>query len=131
MRDFAAEKNVAQIRDGISGDVHEIYFRLPTNEERAAYQNGLFQRSGRKLLTRVLENRIKFGGRIIVGFKKGTIGINGQPFSSEPEDPAYREDWKNLLIQSAPDIVSAVAVTAFEGTGNVAAEVEIEVPLEE
>lgn len=130
MRDFAAAKNTVEIRDGLSGDDHEIYYRMPTNEERAAYQNSAFARSGNRLKARLYENRIKFGSRIITGFKKGSLGIGGKPFSSDESDPDYRADWKDLLVQHAGDIVSSVAVTVFESTG-VAREAELDVPLDE
>jgi len=127
MRDLAS-KNTAKINDGISGDIHEIYYRAPTNEERSAYLNGAVKRSGKKLIPKVFETRIKFGSAIITGFKKGTIGIEGQVFSSDPNDPDYREDWKAQLVNQAGDIVAAVAVCAFEAT---AADQETESPLDE
>ncbi len=130
MRDFAAERNILDIQDGITGDVHEIYYRMPTNEERAAYQNGVFERRGQKLKSRVFENRLKFGSRIISGFTKGTLGIDGKLFSSDPSDPEYRQDWKDLLTRYAGDIVASVAASVFEATG-ASREAEPESPLEE
>lgn len=130
MRDLTAQKNIVEIQDGISGDVHEIYYRTPTAEEIASYTNGMFERCGRKIKIRLIENRLKFGGRIITGFKKGTLGCDGKAFSSDSADPDYREDWKEQLIAKAPDVVSAVAVVAFESTG-VSREAELDGPLEE
>lgn len=130
MRDFAAERNILDIQDGITGDVHEIYYRMPTNEERAAYQNGVFERRGQKLKSRVFENRLKFGSRIISGFTKGTLGIDGRLFSADPSDPDYRQDWKDLLVRYAGDIVASVAASVFEATG-ATREGEPESPLEE
>lgn len=130
MRDLSALQNTAQIQDGMSGDVHEIHYRNPSVEEIAAYGNGLFERRGRALRSRAVQNRLKYGSRIIVGFRKGTIGCDGRPFSSDPHDPDYREDWKELLVKNAPDIVCAVAMAAFESTG-VSREAELEPPLDE
>lgn len=129
MRDFAAERNVLEIQDGITGDVHEVWYRMPTNEERAAYQNGVFERRGQKLRSRIFENRLKFGARIITGFAKGTIGIDGKPISPDPNDPDFRQDWKDLLVRHAGDIVASVAVSVFESTG-ASREAEPESPLE-
>lgn len=129
MRDFAAERNVLEIQDGISGDVHEIYYRMPSNEERAAYQNGAFERRGNRIKSRLFENRLKFGARLITGFRKGTIGIDGKAFSSDSSDPDYRQDWKELLVRHAGDIVASVAAGVFENTGT-AREAEPDVPLE-
>ncbi|MFZ2447494.1 MAG: hypothetical protein WAW37_14155 [Syntrophobacteraceae bacterium] len=130
MRDFAAERNILDIQDGITGEVHEIRYRMPTNEERAAYHNGVFERRGQKLKSRIFENRLKFGSRIITGFTRGTLGIDGKAFSSDPNDPDYRQDWKDLLVRHAGDIVASVAASVFEATG-AAREAEPESPLEE
>jgi hypothetical protein len=130
MRDFSADRNVIEIQDGISGDIHEIYYRLPTNEERASYQSNLISRRGKKIQTRIFETRIKFGGKLVTGFRKGTLGIEGKAFASDSTDPDYREDWKELLLKFAPDVIASVAVTAFEATG-VQREPEDDVPLDE
>ncbi len=102
---------------------------MPTNEERAAYQNGAFERRGQKLRSRIFENRLKFGARIITGFRKGTLGVGGKTFSSEPDDPDYRQDWKDLLLLHAGDVVASIAVAVFENTGPVR-KADLEVPLE-
>lgn len=125
MLDLGAQRNVVEIRDGISGTVHEMHYRPPTNAEIASYQSGLFERKGRKLKNRVHETRVKYGLKILTGFKKGSLGINGKPFSCDPEDPDYRADWKELLSQGAPMIIAAVAQAAFEGTGVAQDDVEL------
>ncbi|MHC1727955.1 MAG: hypothetical protein AB9866_18460 [Syntrophobacteraceae bacterium] len=130
MRDFAAERNTLEIHDGTSGDVHEIHYRMPSNEERAAYQNGAFERRGQKIRSRIFENRLKFGARIITGFRKGTLGIDGKAFSADSDDPDFRQDWKDLLMRHAGDVVACVGACIFESTGS-AREAELEVPLEE
>lgn len=129
MRDLTA-KNTIEINDGISGDVHEIYYRTPTNEERAAYLAGAVQRKGKKILNRVFENRLKFGAKIITGFKKGTIGKDGKAFSCDENDEDYREDWMDLLVSEAGDIVAAVGASVFEMTGAAQAE-DQSLPLDE
>lgn len=117
MRDFAAEKNVIEVTDGISGDVHEIHFRKPTSKEIASFQAKLFERKGKKIINRAHATRLEFGTEIITGFKPGTLGINGVAISPVASDPGYRADWKDLLAENAPDIVAAVAQQVFEGTG--------------
>lgn len=128
MRDLTAAKNVIEINDGASGDVHEIYYRMPTNEERAAYQNSVFAVKGRKVKARIFENRLKFGARVITGFRKGTLGIDGKPFACEENDPDYRADWKDQLVRNAGDIVTSVGAFVFEGTGRQSEDVDLEAP---
>lgn len=129
MRDLAERRHVAVIFDGQSGDSHEIYYRRPTTEELAGYQNGMLRRSGKRVLLKTFEQRLAMGRRVITGIKKGTLGYEGRPFSSEPDDPDYREDWLSILVSEAPDIVAAVAVAAFESTG--VSREEVEIPLDE
>lgn len=117
MRDLSAEKNIIEIADGLSGDVHEFYYRKPTAQEIATHQAGLFERKGKKVTNRVHSTRISSGLKIITGFKPGTIGINGVAISPVPGETGYREDWKTLIGGHASDIVAAVAQQVFEGTG--------------
>ncbi|MEN6477856.1 MAG: hypothetical protein ABFC75_07710 [Rectinema sp.] len=131
MRDLAAEKFVAEITDGRSGDTHELYYRQPSNEEIAAYQARLVTRRGNKLTMNIHETRLKYGAKILTGFKKGTIGLNGRAISSEEIDPDYYADWKKVLVEKAPDLVCAVAIAAFDGTGLKQEAAEIEAPLED
>ncbi len=130
MRDFASERNVLDIQDGITGDVHQIFYRMPTNEERAAYQNGAFERRGQKIRSRIFQNRLKYGSRIITGFSKGSLGIEGKPFSSDSDDADFRQDWKELLVRHAGDIVASVAAAVFEATGAAQEAEQPENPLE-
>ena len=117
MRDLSSARNIIEITDGLSGDVHEFYYRRPTAQEMAAYQAGLFERKGKKVINRVYQTRIESGLKILTGFKPGTIGIDGVAISAVAGEQGYREDWKNLLGEHAPDIIAAVAQQIFEGTG--------------
>jgi hypothetical protein len=117
MRELNVQENTIEIQDGISGDVHAIRCRKPTMHEMAAYQAGLFERKGKKMINRIYQTRVEFGKKIITGFVKGTLGVDGQAFASDPADPQYREDWLDILCTMAPEIVAAVAMQAYEGTG--------------
>jgi len=116
MRDLNAKRNVLIVKDSASGDEHELYYRTPTNAEVTSYMASHIRRSGKKLIQTIYESRLKFGVLILEGFKKGTFGVDGCAFSSDPEDEDFRSDWKGLMAQNAGDIVSTVAVHAFEGT---------------
>lgn len=113
-----------RVNDPISDDVHELYYRAPTVKERSAYDASRFVRKGKKVINRTFETRLKFGLRILTGFKKGTFGIEGRAFSSDASDPAYREDWKALLETNAPDIVAELGRRVFEASENEGVEVE-------
>lgn len=115
MRDLNAQRNVAEITDPVSGDVHEIYFRPPTNSERIKYQAAFIKRSGRKVKVRVdgFMVHIQHGIQLITGFKKGTFGFDGKVFAADPDDADFRDDWREILEKHCPEIVAAVARCAF------------------
>lgn len=117
MRDLTTKANVMEIQDGVSGDTHEIYYRMPTNKERAAYSAALFERKGKKVKDNTFPTRLKFGRRICTGFKKGTFGVDGKAFASGQTDHDYRADWAELLEEGSPEVFVALAFQVFEGTG--------------
>jgi hypothetical protein len=114
MRDLTAERNAMPVQD-FFGDEHEIYFRNPTTTERMKYRAGMWERQDDKVVNKTASQRMVFGAAIIVGFKKGSLGADGKPIASDPADPDYREDWKDLLCAAAPDVVDLVAQQVFEG----------------
>lgn len=114
MRDITERTYKATVIDG--DEKHTFYYRRPNNKEIGAYQSSLFERKGNKIIPKAAETRTKFGARVLTGFEKGTLGANGKVFSSDPQDPDYRADWKEMLVEFVPDIVAAVGRYAFEGT---------------
>jgi hypothetical protein len=116
MRNLSNKIYTATIRDG--DEQHKIQYRRPTNKELHAYHAYLFKKEGNKIINRSGEARYKFGQMIITGFEPGTFGVEVDneliPLSCTPGDPGYREDWKQILCDSVPDIVSAVGQFAFE-----------------
>ena len=132
MRDLTLERNIARVIDGISGDVHEFFYRTPTLTEREAYEKAPVKRKGRKIVfEKMLPRRVKFAKRIVTGFKKGTFGADGKPFSSDPDDPDYRPDWLALIEKMAPECLAAVAQVAFEGTRAMTEGIDLEVEEDE
>jgi hypothetical protein len=116
MRDLqVSDKNVLEIFDTRSGTEMEIYYRTPTSKEEALYQARLVKRKGRKVILMTHATRVKFGRKIITGFKEGDFGIEGKPFSTDPESAIFREDWKELLEKTASDILNTLAFVVFEG----------------
>lgn len=116
MRDLkASEKNKLTINDSRSGTEIELYYRNPTTQEEVQYQSKLIKRQGKKVLINAFETRLEMGLKILIGFRDGSFGFDGKPISSEPTSPNYREDWKDLLKESAADIITVFAFHIFEG----------------
>ncbi len=126
MLDLNAKHNVAEITQ--HGTTHEFYYRTPLTDDVVGFQAEGLQRKGGKIINRLVQARIKFGALVLIGFKTGTIGFDGKAISSDPADKKnYRKDWKELLVQAAPQLVGAVGMAAFEGVsmGGQAQEMEI------
>ncbi len=116
MLDLNATRNVAEIT--MLGETHELYYRTPTTEELVGFQAEGLVRKGKKIANRLVAARLKYGARVLIGFKPGTIGFDGEAISSDPRDvhkKTYRKDWKELLVKGAPQLVVAVGQVAFEG----------------
>ena len=114
MLELNASRNVAEIT--MNGEIHELYYRTPTTEEMVGFQAEGLVRKGRKIVDRMVHARLKYGLRVLIGFKKGTIGFDGELISSDPADKKhYRKDWKELLGKAAPQLVAAVGQAAFDG----------------
>lgn len=123
MRELKSNKNILTISDAISGSKIEIYYRIPTASEIQAYMSRLIQRKGNKIKMNIADARLEFGLRILEGFRDGDFGIDGKPISSNPASEYYVDNWKELLKESAPDIIMLLAQTVFEGS-RVAKEIE-------
>jgi hypothetical protein len=119
MRDLTNEPNIFKIRDGVSGEVKEFIYRTPTAMEHQAYAaKSLGLRGNKAVISRkgIADARVEFGLKILIGIKDDQFGVGGKPISSDPQSPDYREDWKELLKQYAPDLISLFAVDVFDGT---------------
>lgn len=115
MRDLLAETNIIEIRDEIGGVVHEVYYRMPTTTERMQFQGRRFERRDNQIVDRTYAQQVTFGLAIMTGMKKGTLAAGGRQVATDENDPDYREDWKELLRQAAPEIPAVVGRTVFGG----------------
>jgi len=111
--------NSIRIKDPIGGGEIELYYRFPTTEERQQYSSSLFRARKGKVKTMVSETRQRFGKKILTGFRTGDFVLEEEGkelvFSSDKSSSDYREDWKALILNSAADIVEAMAYHVFEG----------------
>lgn len=116
MRDLKkSDKNIMRIKDTISNSEIELYYRTPLASEIAQYHSMLVKRKGGKIIMNPIQTRLEMGLKILTGFREGDFGYDGKPISSDPQSPYYREDWKELLRDTAADIIIAFAFNIFEG----------------
>lgn len=125
MRDLkSSDKNKLVISDARSGTEIELYYRSPTTQEEAAFQSKLLKRKGNKIVFNSHETRLEFGLKILTGFREGDFGFDGDVISSNPMSSNYTEDWKDRIKTGASDMVSALAMTVFEGARVSGADIE-------
>jgi hypothetical protein len=94
-----------------------LYYRLPTTEDRIGYANAQIVRQGNIVKNNMGEARIKYGLKILAGFKDGDFEKDDcQPMSSDPASPHYDPEWKARIRQYASDIVILLAIYAFDAS---------------
>jgi hypothetical protein len=103
--------------DRLSNSKITLFYRMPTTEERIKYSNEQIIRKDGKVKNNTGEARIKYGLAILTGFKDGDFEkAEGQPLSSDPKSSHYDPAWKTIIKQYASDIVSLLAVHAFDAS---------------
>lgn len=127
MRDLApGGKNLLKINDAVSGTKIELEYRMPTTQEMVQYQARQVHRANGKVILRPFETRLDYGIKILTGIRDGDFGYEGKPISCNPTSADYKENWKELLKESAADIVTTLAITVFEGARVDTGEIRIE-----
>ena len=115
MRDLAATRNVAMVKDAVGGTIHELFYRTPTTSERVRFRSQLFERKGNKIINRAFSTQEKFGAIVLEGFKKGSFSVEDKAISSDPGDPDFYDGWKEMIQAAAPELLAVVARIAFDG----------------
>jgi len=113
-RILGKNRQALAIEDPVSGSVITLYYRLPTPEERVAYQLAAYRLEGGERQFRLGETRLEYGLKLLVGFNSGDFLVE-EDGRQVPLDPARHGDWKERLAQEAPDLVSYLAQQVFEG----------------
>ncbi|WP_157468230.1 hypothetical protein [Desulfatibacillum aliphaticivorans] len=130
-RVFSDEPNKLTLQDNVSNSKIVLFYRNPTTAERAAYQNETVRRKGKKVEVRISQARLKYGEKILVGFRDGDFAReeNGKavPMASYPSSPNYVEDWKDQVMKNAADLVMLLAGHVFDSSAEVEEDDEPEI----
>lgn len=110
-----SDRNDLTIQDTISGSEIGLYYRLPSTKERVAFNKACFKQQNGKLVNQVVAARAAAGELVLTGFREGDFSFAGQPISSDPASPHYRKDWKQLVKETAGDLLITLGLTVFEG----------------
>ena len=127
-RRLSDEPNEMTFQDNLSGSEIVLQYRMPTTAERAGYTNESFQRKGRKLVSRQVETRLKYGAKILTGIREGDFEIKQDgkwaPISSDPGSDNYAEDWNDQVLKYGADLIELLAIRVFDAPVQVAEEDE-------
>jgi len=119
-----AEQNELNLFDSLSESSIRFYYRTPTTEERQGFSNLSVQRKGRKIKMNQAAARLKYGLRIITGFREGdfvrTVNGKDEVYSSDPKSSKYLPTWKDELKNGASDLIMMLGGFVFEGSVEVA-----------
>ena len=110
-----SDNNKLTIGDTRSGSEIILFYRNPTTDEEVAYRKEIYINDGKKVVYEPWGARLKFGQVIITGFREGDFGIDGKPIASDPASPNYYADWKQLITDTASDLLMALSTAVFEG----------------
>jgi len=130
-RRLGDELNEMRFQDNLSNSEIVLQYRMPTTPERVGYTNESFQRKGRKMISRPVETRLKYGLKILKGIREGDFEINGSDgtwivISSDPQSEHYFAGWKEHVEKYASDIVELLAIRVFDVPVQAAVEEEEE-----
>jgi len=116
MRDLKkTDRNKVVLLDLQGGGKIGLYYATPTTSQVKAFHKESLHRKGNKVLVDSFDPALKYGLEVITGFDEGAFGFDGQPISADPASPNYREDWKELLLETAADVVITLGRLVFEG----------------
>lgn len=111
-------KNSLKIEDNISGTTITLFYSLPTNTQRLGYQNSSVERKAGRIINHTVEARQKYGLEILTGVKAGDLevqeGEDWVPLITDPKADGYREDWKDVVLEQASDLVELLAAQVFD-----------------
>ncbi|MBW1777097.1 MAG: hypothetical protein JRJ54_05815 [Deltaproteobacteria bacterium] len=117
---LGASLHTLRVIDNLSGSEIELTYRMPTTKERAAYTSESFRRERNRLVTRLVETRLKYGAQILTGIRDGDFAVEKdgaiRAISSNAASPHYDPEWKEKVVQYAGHLVEILAATVFEGS---------------
>jgi hypothetical protein len=116
MRDLKrSDQNRMEFSDPVGGGKIVLHYATPTATQVKVYRQQSITRKNGKVIFNNFDPALRFGLEILTGFEEGAFGYDGQPISSDPASPNYRPDWKDLLKDTASDVVTLFAQSVFDG----------------
>lgn len=111
-RDLTVSRHELPLQDNITGEKFSMFYRVPENPERIKFSSSLFVKKGKKTIYKenVFKEQVEFGKSICLGFSEGYFKADGLFISSDPAQPYYRPDWKDLVEKGLPEAFQEIAI---------------------
>lgn len=110
-----ANDNVMTITDPLDGSEVQFFYRTPETPDRVKYMVNRYRRSGQVMVDCTRSAAIAAATDVLTGIRPGDFCFAGQPLSSTPGEAGYREDWKELLVAVAGDLLFLLGFDLFVG----------------
>lgn len=127
-----SDRNRLVIFEESVGERKGVYYTTPTASQVVRYNRETIRRKNGKMAFDPGEAymvSVRFGMEVCTGFDELNLddaynpipgdfayGFDGKPISSDPGSPNYREDWKELLKETAHGTFALISRVAFGGT---------------
>ena len=95
-----------------------MLYAMPSTAQRVAFETSAYSREGDTLIDESASARIDAAIGIVTGWEPAGyfVDVDGKAISTNPASPDYREDWRDLLKETASDILDVVGRIVFQGT---------------
>jgi hypothetical protein len=100
------DNNEITIYHVASGSKIKFFYTNPDTDVHIQYKSAILHASAKgKSIEDVQKIQIEFGLKLIKGIRKGDFILNKKQISSDPADPDYLADWKEVIKRVAGNII--------------------------
>jgi len=110
MLDLSSKEFSLTVYDSLSGLEHTLLYRQPTTAEYIETCNQISREENKEESANIL---IEAADKLITGFEKGSISVDGIEISSNPDDDNYYETWKKLIKENAERLLIELGTHVF------------------
>ena len=113
--------NELKIFDPQTSETVSLFYRKPTNKEKATWQAKAVKMSSaggsRKTKFEVMgfEEKLEIGLTLLVGIQEGYFVRGDLAISSQPGTTGYCPDWKSIIAEEAGELIVSMADYVFGG----------------
>ena len=100
--------------DSITGGQIKFFYRIPSASEIQEYDSMRIRREKNQSFDNTSTARIQMAMKILTGIRDGDFTAEDKPISSNPKSENYHENWKELVLDAAPDLLLLLGAFVFD-----------------